>query len=71
MSVYAQDDDMFDVPLNDDHCGYKGPDMHSDMEYNQTPSAMSQKHCYNPAQTRISDIINQDDEDEYTFDVEL
>jgi len=29
---YAQEDDMFDVPLNDDHtAGYVGPDLHSDM----------------------------------------
>ena len=34
LSVYAQEDEMFDVPLNDDNCGYRGPDMHSDMDNN-------------------------------------
>ena len=68
---YAQEDQMFDVPLNDDHVGYVGPDMHSDMIGNDGDHDSTTEKYYEPSQTRISDMVNQGYEDEYTFDVEL
>ena len=69
-----EDDEMFDVPLNDDHNTYEGPDLHSDMIRDEKTDEINPAKYYSPsntAHTRISDIVNQNYEDEYTFDVEL
>ena len=49
---------MFDVPLNDDHKGYVGPDMHSDMMGNGSQDPYQNQKYYQNTNTRISDIVN-------------
>lgn len=73
------EDDMFDVPLNDDR-SYVGPDMTaegqsaltSETMYSKAPSKPSKKAAKKTRKT--SDLVkvgNLTEDDEYSFDVEL
>ena len=70
------EDDMFDVPLNDDR-SYVGPDLNngdaltSETSYAKAPSKPSRKKISRSKSARTEKVGNLTEDDEYSFDVEL